>query len=186
MQACLWVGVSSVPAPPGGYQNKVPRVFSDLTSKYHFKEYRPQCPEKLYLWDFVCQESQSSGQPKKKGRKKKIAMWPLYGWLYDRAKTDQTQIPAHVPGSDHPPCVSARAAAPVTLKEEKPLLCWSPIFFCFWTTQSRPLPRIVSSEHADSGSGGLLPGSNWPPLPSTQLRGDGVRAASNPVLTKGF
>lgn len=30
------------------------------------------------------------GSLKKKEGKKKIAMWPLYGQLYDRAKTDQT------------------------------------------------------------------------------------------------
>lgn len=79
-RVCAYVQPQSRPLP-GGFQNKAPRVFSNLTSKYYFKEYRPQCSEKLYLWDFVCQESQSAGQPKKKkGRKKKdchvASLWP--------------------------------------------------------------------------------------------------------------
>lgn len=85
---CAYVQPWSQPLP-GGFQNKAPRVFSNLTSKYYFKEYRPQCPEKLYLCDFVCQESEYRAE-KKKRRKKKIAMWLLYGRLYDRAKTDQS------------------------------------------------------------------------------------------------
>lgn len=81
-RACVYVQPRSQPLPDG-FQNKALRLFSNLTSKYYFKEYRPQCPGKLYLWDFVCQESQSTGQPKKKkkGRGKKkdchvASLWP--------------------------------------------------------------------------------------------------------------
>lgn len=57
-------------------------------------------------------------------------MWPLYGRLYDREKTEQTQLPANMPGSDHRPRLS-RTAALNTLLEGKPVLCF-------------PLPCVIS------------------------------------------
>lgn len=73
-------------------------VFSNPTSKYPFKEYRPHRPKSYVLW--IClSESQGAAQPER------IAMWPLHGrcWLYDRAKTDQTycsELLVHMPRLD--------------------------------------------------------------------------------------
>lgn len=162
---------------PGGFQNKDRQVIS----KYYFKEYRPQCPEKLYPWDFVCQESQSTGQPKKGNEKKDChvaSLWPTL-WLSKNRRDAAPNSHAKIWSSSLRFC-SSYPSSPS--KRKKTLHV-----FEFFT---RHFPCVISShkgsEHVHPENWSLLLDSDGPLLPSMLSKGHGVRAASNLVLTKGF
>lgn len=89
-RVCAYVQLRSQPLP-GGFQNKAPRVFFQPHFKAPFWRIQTAIPPKSYICGILSVKSHRvQGNLKKKRKEKKIAMWPLYGRLYDRAKTDQT------------------------------------------------------------------------------------------------
>lgn len=105
---------------PGWFRNKVPRVFfKPSLQKYYFKKHRPQCPGKLYLWDFVCQESQSKGQPKKRGLKKDYHVANIGDFMIERNQPRRSSQLTW-------PYVFACVIPLVTLQEKKIYI------YCIW------------------------------------------------------